>query len=259
MRRISMSSPVWSLRRDGGAVALRKHVDDLGPEVRCGANRTPTGLHGFGPAGLERVAVKVGGEDLVHRGEVERIEGGMHAPREVPARLLGRHRTIRGSKQRAGQRLESAEGAGHGDVIAVVAGFDDLPLADPDHEDARDGEVPAAGRARVSELHDDDLRVVGGMDDCADRLEALRPPGLRASPREVFAQLRATTERPIAQRRERVSDIGPVRVELRQLVELGVTLRRREPSSDEAADAGGDCAHNVGRGDGGRRRHHQPP
>jgi len=57
--------------------------------------------------------------------------------------------------------VEAAERARQADVVAVVAGLDDLAVADADHEDAWQCEGAAARLARVGELEDHQLGVRG--------------------------------------------------------------------------------------------------
>lgn len=75
--------------------------------------------------------------------------------------------------------VEAAEGAGEADVVAVVAGFDDLAVAYADDEDARQLEGAAVRFSRVGEFEDHQLGVGGDVHVRVGRLEAQgsgRPP-----------------------------------------------------------------------------------
>jgi hypothetical protein len=69
---------------------------------------------------------------------------------------------------------------GRGEMVDVVAGFDDLTVADAEHEDAGKAEclVGAGDGSLVFKLGDDDLRVGGVVDDDVGGLAVqLKPAG----------------------------------------------------------------------------------
>jgi len=146
-----------------------------------------------------------------------------------------------------GQRLEPAEGSGEADVVAVVTGFDDPPVTDPDDEHARHGEIAAVGRPGVGELRDDHLGVSRPVHDHVRRRERPNAGCSLGRPGEMLAQLGASTQWLITQRRKRVPDVRPFPVQTRERVELVLPLVRREIVGYQPAYASGDHANDVGR------------
>jgi hypothetical protein len=79
-----------------------------------------------------------------------------------------------------GEGWQVAERAGGGDVVGVVAGFDDHATSDPGDQDVRDKDGAAVGRSFVAVLGDHDFGICGSVhmqDDGLETLDASPRPG----------------------------------------------------------------------------------
>jgi hypothetical protein len=117
-------------------------------------------------------------------------------------------------------------------MVEVVAGADDLTVADTEHEDGRQREwLSSAGdSALIFELGDDDLGI-GCLVDCdVGWPTALWRTGVGWP--EVLAKFVAGTQRSGAKRVERVNDVGLFRIEAGQLVPAAVRHAVHECEED---------------------------
>ncbi len=94
------------------------------------------------------------------------------------------------------------------------------------------------------------------MDDHVRRLEPLHALGPRSRAPEVGTQRCTCTHRGIADGSERVPDVGVLRVEVSQMIELLLAFGRRQPARYETTHPGSDRAHDISRI---RCRYHQAP
>jgi hypothetical protein len=135
-------------------------------------------------------------------------------------------------------------------MVVVVAGADDLAVADAEHEDSgQHSRLPGAvGDLLVLELGDDDLGVGCLVDgDVSDPAvwpgrpgRPGRGVGWRGLPTvaEVRADFVAAAQRGGAQRVERMHDVGLFRVEVGQLVQAAVGHAVHECEEDLLRAAG---------------------
>src|ERR1700677_2421838 len=100
-------------------------------------------------------------------------------------------------------------------MVVVVAGFDDLPVADAHHEDGGQRvRLSAVAGSLVFELGDDDLGIGRLVDPDVAYLAAR--PGTGGEALHAPADLVPAAERGAVQRVERVNDVDLLRVELGQ-------------------------------------------